>query len=117
MENYRYLKELLLDETLTKNYGSLEETATLKVPVNLVHPGYLGVLRSCDQPIPGTFSTPTPTQRKGPGNEFASRIKFTGTYQIYKPAWKEAHEAGPERTNDEVTGPPISLCINHTDLV
>lgn len=31
------------------------------------------------------------------------------------PSWTA--KFGAERTNDEVTGPPISLCINHTDLL
>ena len=29
----------------------------------------MGVLRSCDQPIPGPFPAPPPSQGKGPGNE------------------------------------------------
>ena len=40
---------------------------------NLVHPRYLGVLRSCDQPIPGPFPAPPPSQGKGPGNEVVMR--------------------------------------------
>ena len=36
---------------------------------NLVHPRFLGVLGSCDQPIPGPFPAPPPSQGKGPGNE------------------------------------------------
>ena len=69
MGQEKLFKEIPTRRSTDKNFGSLEETATLKVPVNLEHSRYLGVLRSCDQQIPGPFPARPPSQGKGLRNE------------------------------------------------
>ena len=53
--------------------------ATFGVLFNLVPRTFtlaLGVLRSCDQPIPGPFPAPPPSQGKGPGNEVGVPLSY-----------------------------------------
>ena len=55
---------------------------------NLLHPGFQGVRWARDQPMPGPFPAPPPSQVKGPGNEVVWEHSIPGVSLEYS-LWSE----------------------------
>ena len=80
-QSYNDEKQVQADLAQTVSLPSWHDFGTFDYAnlANLLHPPFQGVRWTHDQPMPGPFLVPPPSQRKGRGNEVVldERLAFT----------------------------------------